>query len=164
MWIGIGRREGFKMLRMRHTILISLCSLVLGVGIGSIRVPQDEGRDHREPVNIDFCFLLSNPELIGSHRFITHASIAPAVPHEPILTSEACPKMGAGFTEQLERQDFNAELNRRFHDDPYDPVPIEFEGTLYRPTLIRRQWFRMVNEFGFKFGLHRDQTAPITIR
>ena len=152
------------MLKMRYIMLISFCSFVLGVGVGSLRVPLYEGRNSREPVNVDFCFLLRNPDLIGSRRFITHASITPAVPHKAVLASEACPDLGASFTEHLDRQDFNAELNRRFHDDPYDPVFVEFEGTQYRPSLVRGLWFRMVNEFGFKLGFHRDQTAPIAIR
>jgi hypothetical protein len=111
------------------------------------------------PVSVDLCFLIRNPDLIGSRRFITSARIASAFPHGSVLESDSCPKRGSSFSEQLDHQDFNAELTQRFKKDPYGSVPVLFEGTLYRPSLVRGAWFRLVN----RFGIH-DQTAPITIR
>lgn len=152
--------EQFTMVRMMRAIFFSLCSFALGVGIGSLRFPPYPTTSNREPVNVDFCFLLRNPDLIGSRRFITEARITPLVPHAPALESDSCPDMAASFAEQLDRQDFSSALDRRFHDDPYSPVHVEFEGTLYRPSLVRRLWFGTA----VNFGLHGDPTPPITIR
>ena len=148
------------MLGIKCAIFFSLCSFFFGVAVGSLWFPPYARTSNKEPVNVDFCFLLRNPDLLGSRRFITYANITPLVPHAPVLESGACPNMGASFVEQLDRQDFISELNRRFHNNPYDPVRVEFEGTLYKPSLLRRLWFGTV----MKFGLRGDQTPPITIR
>ena len=144
--------------RMKHPIILGLCAFVLGLGVGSLRFPGAGSRGEK-PVPVDLCFLIRNPDLIGSRRFITSARIAPNLPHEAMLESDSCPKRAAGFSEQLDRQDFDAELNQRFKDDPYGSVQVLFEGTLYRPSFVRRAWFGVTN----RFGVH-DQTAPIVIR
>ena len=144
---------------VRRTVLVASCTFLLGLALGSLRFP-DLGFDKRSPVHADFCLILRNPDLIGSRRFTTSTKIVPVPPHGSVLQSDSCPNIGAGFAEQLDRQDFNSELDRRFHNDPYSPVLIEFEGTLYRPSLVRRLWYRTV----VNFGLHGDPTPPITIR
>jgi hypothetical protein len=157
----VGNDGGLDMFRiegMKRKTAVGLCMFFSGIGVGSLRFPI-VGSSTENPVSVDLCFLIRNPDLIGSRRFITTAKIAPAFPHEPGLVSDSCPKRGAGFTEKLDRQDFVAELNRIFENDPYDSVPVIFEGTLYRPSLIRRLWFGIAT----RFGVH-DQTAPITIR
>lgn len=113
----------------------------------------------QNPVTVDLCFLIRSPDLIGSRRFITSAVIASAFPHGAVLESESCPKRGASFAEELESQDFTEELNQRFKKDPYGSVPVLFEGTLYRPPLFRRMWFRLVNRFG-----EHDKRAPIIVK
>jgi hypothetical protein len=140
-------------------IILGLCTFLLGVSLGSLRNSWDERKSDGSPVSVDLCFLFRNPDLIGSRRFITSARIASAFPHGSVLESDSCPKRGAGFSEQLDHQNFEAELTQRFKNDPYGSVPVLFEGTLYRPSLFRRVWFTVVNRFGI-----RDQTAPITIR
>jgi hypothetical protein len=148
------------MRRIRLAILISLCSFVLGVAVGSLTVAPYEGRGHNQPVPVDFCFLILNPELIGSRRFITEAQITPNSPHATMLESASCPELASGFVEQLDRKDLASELERRFHADPYSPVPVEFEGTMYRPSLVRRMWYAVAANF----GMHGYSTPPITIR
>jgi len=142
-----------------RTVIVGSCMFLLGVALGSLRFPG-LGVERRHPVRADFCFILRNPDLIGSRHFITTAKIVPVPPHGSVLESDSCPNMGGGFSEQLYRQDFSQELDRRLQDEPYDPVPIEFEGTLYRPSLVRRLWFGTV----VIFGLHGDSTPPVTIR
>lgn len=73
---------------MKATILSSLCSFALGVGIGSYLIPPYAGMNRNKLVNVNFCFLLKNPDLIGSRRFITRANIMPLVPHAPVLESD----------------------------------------------------------------------------
>jgi hypothetical protein len=143
---------------MKHPLIVGLCGFLLGIGVGSLLFICAKS-DVENPVPVDLCFLIRNPDLIGSRRFITSAKITPAFPHEAVLTSDSCPKRGASFSEKLDRQDFDAELGQRFKDDPYDPVPVLFEGTLYRPPLVRRLWFGVAS----KFDVH-DETPPITIR
>lgn len=143
---------------MKRPITVGLCTFFLGIGVGSLLF-RGAKSEVENPVPVDLCFLIRNPDLIGSRRFITSAKITPAFPHEAVLTSDLCPKRGASFSEKLDRQNFDAELNQRFKDDPYDPVPVLFEGTLYRPSFVSRLWFGVVN----KLGVH-DETPPITIR
>jgi hypothetical protein len=109
-------------------------------------------------VQVDFCFLIQNPDLIGSRRFITHAHIQPLAPHAPVLASDSCPKLGAGYIEKLDSPDFRAELTEKLKNNPGSAIPIEFEGILYRPPLVRHLWFRFAENFGL-----RDHTPPITI-
>ena len=144
---------------MSRTVVVGSIVLLLGSAIG-IATFADFGDETRSPVCADFCFIIRNPDLIGSRRFITYARITPTFPHAPVLVNDQCPKRGAGFTEQLDRRDFDAELNQRFRKDPYSSVPVSFEGTLYRPSLVRRLWFGTIRKFGFS----GDQAAPITIR
>ena len=149
---------------MKRNALVALVFFSLGVWVGSIRVPS-YGFDHKGVVQADFCFILRNPDLIGSRRFMTSANIEPIFPHAAVLESDSCPRMGASFssasfTEALDRQDHNAELNQIFRNDPYDSVPVVFEGTLYRPSLLRRLWYGART----RLGLSGDETAPITIR
>jgi hypothetical protein len=148
----------FDMDGMKYSIILVFCAFFLGFGIGSLRVRSTES-GVESPVCVDLCFLIRNPELVGSRRFITSALITSIQPHGEVLVSDSCPKRAAGFSEQLDRQDFISELNRRFKDHPYGSVPVLFEGTLYRPSLVRGLWFGAVN----RFGVH-DQTAPIAIR
>jgi hypothetical protein len=146
------------MFGIKHSIIFGLCVFLLGFGAGSLRFPIT-GSCAENPVSVDLCFLFRNPDLIGSRRFITSARIAFVYPHGAVLESDLCPKRGGSFTEQLDRQDFDAELNQRFKDDPYGSVPVLFEGTLYRPSLASRLWFGVANKFGIW-----DRTSEITIR
>lgn len=141
----------FERLHMRvrkRSLFFGLFVFLLGCALGDFLNTRYEARSIENPVPVDVCFLFRNPGLIGSRRFITSAVIASAFPHGAVLESELCPKRGSGFTEELETQDFTQELNRIFKEDPYGSVPVLFEGTLYRPSLIRRVWFSLMNRFG----------------
>jgi hypothetical protein len=140
-------------------LVFGSCIFICGFGIGSLQPQMMESKGH-SPLVVDFCFLLDNPDLIGSRRFTTSANVVPASPHAPGLESNSCPKRGASFTEELDRHDFSRELSERFVEAPFEPVSVVFEGTLYRPSPIRRLWFDLVTKLGF----HGDTTAPITIR
>ena len=146
-----------------HTVIrvtvFGLCMFILGFALGNMHLAK-ETFDNNPPIAVDFCFLLRNPDLIGARRFVTNADIASAYPHGSVLESSACPSMGVPFAEKLDNQDFAAELDRKFHGDPYNSVSISFEGTLYRPNLFHRLWFSIAP----KLGLSGDRTAPITIR
>jgi hypothetical protein len=143
---------------MKRTILFGLCMFALGIAVGSLRFTS-VGSASENPVHVDFCFLIQNPDLIGSRRFITDATIVSIFPHGSILESDSCPKRGASFSEKLDAPDFVPELRMKFHDDPYASVPVLFEGTLYRQALPVRLWYGVMNRFGL-----RDKTAPITVR
>jgi len=144
--------------RMTRTFVVGCCAFLAGLALGSLQGSSGIFGSRRA-VSVDFCFILQNPDVIGSRSFITRATIVSAFPHGSVLESDSCPKMGASFTEKLDRQDFSAELNERFKNDPYGLVPVQFEGTLYRPSLVRRVWLGVMSNFGV-----RDQTAPVTIR
>src|ERR1700745_719415 len=126
---------------MKRWIIFGTIMFLLGYGIGSLRVLNDR-LDTTPPVNVAFCFLLRNPDLIGARRFETQATITSISPHGSVLESNSCPEMAASFTEKLESHNHDAELNRKFQDNPYGSVSVLFEGTLYRPSLLRRMWFR----------------------
>jgi hypothetical protein len=143
----------------KQSLLFGLASFLAGIAVAEFRTTHYEASSSEKPVPVDVCFLFRNPDLIGSRRFITSAVIASAFPHGAVLESESCPKRGASFTEELENQDFTAELNQRFKEDPYGSVPVLFEGTLYRPALLRRIWFRIANHYGA-----HDQRAPIIVK
>lgn len=143
---------------MKHSLILFFFAFSIGLAVESLRcdAPWSGGES---PVSVDVCFLFRNSDLVGSRRFITSARIASALPHGSILESDSCPKRGSSFAEQLDRPDFDTELNQRFRDDPYGSVPVLFEGTLYRPTFLRRLWFGVANIFGVY-----DHTPLITVR
>jgi len=143
----------------KQSLLLGLASFLAGFAVAEFQTAHYEAASSEKPVTVDVCFLFHNPDLIGSRRFITSAVIASASPHGAVLESESCPKRGASFTEELENQDFTAELNQRFKEDPYGSMPVLFEGTLYRPVLLSRIWFGFANRFGA-----RDQRAPIIVK
>jgi hypothetical protein len=119
--------------RMTRTFVVGCCAFLAGLALGSLQGSSGIFGSRRA-VSVDFCFILQNPDVIGSRSFITRATIVSAFPHGSVLESDSCPKMGASFTEKLDR-------------------------TLYRPSLVRRVWLGVMSNFGV-----RDQTAPVTIR
>ncbi len=143
---------------MKGRIAFAVCGLVFGLWLGSIRFPS-VGSDSDSIVTVDLCFLIRNPDLIGSRRFITSAILASALPHGSVLESGSCPRRGASFTEQLDSPDFTAQLDQTFKNEPYGSVPVLFEGTLHGQSLLRQVWFKFVNRFGIY-----DKTELITIR
>ena len=103
--------------RMTRTFVVGCCAFLAGLALGSLQGSSGIFGSRRA-VSVDFCFILQNPDVIGSRSFITRATIVSAFPHGSVLESDSCPKMGASFTEKLDRQDFSAELNERFKNDP----------------------------------------------
>ena len=156
------------MLRVRCMAILSLAMLGLGYVLGSTHTVAYKSSS-KSPIFVDYCFLVRNPEMIGPRRFLTSAVITPAHPHPAGLGSPSCPESTSNYSELLESNDFVEELNQKFAKNKYDPVPICFEGTLYRPSLIRRWWFSSsIRRFALTAMGHNkvfgDPTPAVTIR
>jgi hypothetical protein len=59
-------------------LAIALSMFLLGVVLGNLRFPSYKGTSNESQVAVDLYFLIRNPDLIGSRRFITSAKIVPA--------------------------------------------------------------------------------------
>jgi len=149
----------FSMPRITHQFISILCSFFLGVCVGSLVVPNVRLANNI-PVNTDFCFLARNPDLFESRRFITYTNISSAHPHGSVLDSPSCPDEIVSFTEQLERQDHNQELNEKLRDDWKASVPVLFEGTIYRPSLVSNLLFAA----RIRLGLSGNPNRTVTIK
>ena len=146
---------------MKRWVVFGACMFVVGFAVGNLGL-LNARPNNKQPLDVDFCFLLRNPDLIGSRRFATHANIVTVFPHGLVLESDSCPEMATPFAEHLDGPDHVSEqFKRKFSSDPYDfaSVSTTFEGTLYRPSLVHRMWFRLRGRFGIW-----DRRPPITIR
>jgi len=148
-----------NMSTMTRQFFLRLSAFLLGVCVGSL-VISNIRVTNRIPVNADFCFLARNPDLFESRRFISYAYISSAQPHGLVLDNPSCPDEILSFTEQLERRDHAQELNEKFRDDWKASVPVLFEGTVYRPSLVRNALFAART----RLGLSGDPNRTITIR
>jgi hypothetical protein len=137
----------------------TVCLFLFGVCVGSVLIP-DLRRPDKNPIRTDFCFLANNPQLFEFRRFVTYANMSSAAPHGFVLDSPSCPHEIVRFREELERQDHIQELHKRFLDNPYASVRVQFEGTVYRPSLLRRLLFTARAQV----GLSGDDSRTITIR
>jgi hypothetical protein len=137
----------------------TLCAFLLGVSAGSLFIPNIR-LTNTIPVNTDFCFLARNPDLFQSRRFITYAHITSVQPHGYVLESPSCPDEILSFTESLDRQDHSQALEEKLRNDWMASVPVLFEGTPYRPSLVRNMFFAA----RARLGLSGDLNRIITIR
>ena len=64
------------------------------------------------------------------------------------------------FWEKLDRQDHIEELNPIFRDHENISIPVLFEATLYRPSLLENFWYAARQ----RLGLSGNDTRTITIR
>jgi len=138
-------------------LLIPIATFALGVWVGTLKTTSDFSGEG-QLLKTHLCLILRHPELIGARRFATKASIVSIQPHGSVLQSPDCPLISASFSESLDRRDHDSELNEIFKRDPYASVPVTFEGQLYRPSLIKKFWYQMMNGLGVQ-----DQTAPIVV-
>jgi hypothetical protein len=148
-----------NMSTLRHQVFLRLCAFLLGVCVGSLVISNIRVTS-RIPVNADFCFLARNPDLFESRRFISYAYISSAQPHGLVLDNPSCPDEILSFTERLDRQDLSQELEEKLRNDWMVSVPVLFEGTLYRPSLVRNMFFAA----RARLGLSGDLNRIITIR
>jgi hypothetical protein len=143
------------MQRMKIAVLSGCICFFVGLILGGnlLRIGTS-----KSTVHADFCFILQHPDLIGTRRFATRANMVSVFPHGSVLEGASCPRLGASFSEHLERNDHSSDLRKLFEDNPYVSVPVEIEGHLYRPTWIHRLWSETLVRFG-----HKDNHPAIEI-
>src|SRR5215472_14418287 len=125
------------MTRRAQILIISVLFAILAFRFW-VKKSWNPPTDHAQAMTVDFCWLLSNPNAIGTRLFITSATMTSSSPHGSILESPSCPDRGVPFAERLVSQDHNSELEAKFRKNPYGSVRVSFEGTLYRPSVLNR--------------------------
>jgi hypothetical protein len=149
--------ESMSGVKHRNYLLIS--TFLLGICFGYLLVPDLRSRN-APVIDTDFCFLMHNPELFESRRFLTFAYISSAYPHGSVLDNPSCPDEIASFREEFERQDNVTELNQKALDQKHFSIPVLLEGMTYRSSFLKKTWFNIRT----RLGLSGDGSRTITIR
>ena len=160
MRVGLSRNIDVNMPTITRRLVLTLFSFLLGVGVGILAIPHSSFVG-KMPVNADFCFLARNPDLFESRRFVTYGEISSIQPHGYVLINPRCPDIGVPFVVQRDHEELYEELRQKFRDDPYAPVPILFEGTVYARSAVAIWWYMVKVRMHFAGGETPDGTMTI---